>query len=64
MQQGAGGVDGDVDLLRSVLQVPLDSIKDAEVSAQTGAQHSERNPERLTYRLPGMISGERYARWA
>ena len=44
------GIDGDVDFLREALQVLVDGIMDAEVSAQIGAEHSERSPERVTYR--------------
>jgi len=44
------GMDGDVDFLREALQVLVEGIMDAEVSSQIGAQHGERNPERLTHR--------------
>ena len=44
------GMDGDVDLLREALRVLVDGIMDAEVSAQIGAEHGERSPERVTYR--------------
>ena len=44
------GMDGDVDFLREALQALVEGIRDAEVSGQIGAQHSERNPERLTHR--------------
>ena len=44
------GMDGDVDFLREALRVLVDGIMDAEVSAQIGAQHSERSPERVGYR--------------
>ena len=44
------GMDGDVDLLREALRVLVDGIMDAEVSAQIGAQHGGRSPERVTYR--------------
>ena len=44
------GMDGEVDFLREALQVLVAGTMDAEVSAQIGAQHSERNPDRLTYR--------------
>ena len=44
------GMDGDVDLLREALRVLVDGIMDAEVSAQIGAQHRERSPERVTCR--------------
>ena len=44
------GMDGDVDFLREALQVLVEGIMDAEVSAQIGAQHGERSPDRLTHR--------------
>ena len=44
------GMDGDVDFLREALQVLVEGIMDAEVSAQIGAGHGERNPDRLTHR--------------
>ena len=44
------GVEGDVDFLREALQVLVEGIMDAEVSAQIGAQHGERNPGRITHR--------------
>ena len=44
------GMDGDVDFLREAPRVLVDGIMDAEVSAQIGAQHGERSPERVTYR--------------
>ena len=44
------GMDGDVDLLREALRVLVDGIMHAESSAQIGAQHCERSPERVTYR--------------
>ena len=44
------GMDGDVDFLRGALQVLVEGIMDSEVSARTGDQHGDRNPERLTYR--------------
>jgi len=44
------GVDGEVDFLREALQVLVEGIMDAEVSAQIGAQLSERSPDRLTHR--------------
>ena len=44
------GLDGDVDFLREALQALVEGIKDAEVSAQIGAQQGERSPERLTHR--------------
>ena len=44
------GLDGDVDFLREALRVLVGGIMDAEVSAQIGAQHGERSPERVTYR--------------
>ena len=43
------GMDGDVDFLREALQVLVEGIMDAAVSAQIGAQHGERNPDRLTH---------------
>ena len=43
-------MDGDVDFLREALRVLVDGIMDAEVSAQIGADHGERSPERVTYR--------------
>ena len=42
------GMDGDVDFLREALRVLVDGIMDAEVSAQIGAEHGERSPERVT----------------
>ena len=44
------GMDGDVDFLREALQVLVEGIMDAEVSAQIGAQHGERSPDRVTHR--------------
>ena len=44
------GMDGDVDFLREALRVLLDGIMDAEVSAQIGAEHGKRSPERVGYR--------------
>ena len=44
------GMEGDVDFLREALQVLVEGIMDAEVSAQIGAEHGERNPDRLTHR--------------
>ena len=44
------GIDGDVNFLREALRVLVDGIMDAEVSAQIGAEHGERSPERVTYR--------------
>ena len=44
------GMDGDVDFLREALQVLVEGIMDAEVSAQIGALHGERSPDRLTHR--------------
>ena len=44
------GVDGDVDFLREALQVLVEGIMDAEVSARIGAGHGERSPDRLTHR--------------
>ena len=48
------GMDGDVDFLREALRVLVDGIMDAEVSAQIGAEHSERRPRagHLPQRLP------------
>ncbi len=44
------GLDGDVDFLREALQVLVEGIMDAEVSARIGAGHGERSPNRLTHR--------------
>ena len=44
------GLDGDVDFLREALRVLVEGIMDAEVSARIGAEHGERNPDRLTHR--------------
>ena len=44
------GMEGDMDFLREALQVLVKGIMDAEVSAQIGAEHGERSPDRLTYR--------------
>ena len=44
------GMDGDVDFLREARQVLVEGVMDAEVSAQIGAGHGERNPDRLTHR--------------
>ena len=44
------GMDGEVDFLREALQVLVAGTKDAEVSAQIGSQHGERNPDRITHR--------------
>jgi len=44
------GVDGDVDFLREALQVLVQSLMEAEVSAQIGAERYERNENRTTYR--------------
>ena len=44
------GTDGDVDFLREALQVLVEGIMDAEVSARIGAGHGERSPNRLTHR--------------
>ncbi len=44
------GTDGDMDFLREALQVLVEGIMDAEVSAQIGAQHGERSPDRVTHR--------------
>ena len=43
------GMEGDVDFLREALRVLVEGIMDAEVSAQIGAQHGKRNPDRLTH---------------
>jgi putative transposase len=40
----------DVDFLREALQVMVEAIMDAEVSAQIGAEYAERSPARLTHR--------------
>ena len=37
------GMDEDVDFLQEALRVLVDGIMDAEVSAQIGAEHDERN---------------------
>jgi len=42
-------MDGDVDFLREARQVLVEGIIDSEVSAQIGAQHGERKPERVTH---------------
>ena len=44
-------IEGDVDFLRESLQVLVESIMDAEVSAQIGAQHGERNPGSISMEL-------------
>jgi transposase-like protein len=44
------GEDGDVDFLREALQVLVEGIMDAEVSARIGAEYGERSPDRLTHR--------------
>ena len=44
------GMDGDVDFLREALSVLVDSIMDAEVSAQIGGEYGERTPDRITHR--------------
>ena len=44
------GMEGDVDFLREALQILVEGIMDAEVSTQIGAQHGERNPDRITHR--------------
>ena len=44
------GVDGDLDFSREALRVLADGIKDAEVSALTGAEYGERIPDRITHR--------------
>ena len=43
------GMEGDVDFLREALRVLVEGIMDAEVSAQIGAQHGNRNPDRLNH---------------
>ena len=43
-------VDGDIDLLRQPVRVLMEATVDAEVSARTGAERGERNPDRLTHR--------------
>ena len=43
------GMEGDVDFLREALQILVEGIMDAEVSTQIGAQHGERNPDRITH---------------
>ena len=40
----------DVDFLREGVRVLAQALMDAEVSAQIGAEHSQRNPERSTHR--------------
>ena len=45
------GIEGAVDFLREALQVLVESIMDAEVSAQIGAQHGERNPGSISMEL-------------
>jgi len=40
----------DVDFLREGVRVLAQALMDAEVSAQIGAEHSQRNPERTTHR--------------
>lgn len=44
------GMEGDVNFLREALQVLVEGIMDAEVSAQVGALHGEGSPDRLTHR--------------
>ena len=44
-------IEGDVDFLREAPQVLVESIMDAEVSAQIGAQHGERNPGSISMEL-------------
>lgn len=44
------GIDGDVDFLREATRVLVQSLMDAEVSAQIGAQKHERSGERQTQR--------------
>ena len=43
------GIEGDVDFPREARLALVEGILDAEVSAQIGAQHGERNPERVTH---------------
>ena len=43
-------VDGDIDLRRQAVRVLMETTVDAEVSARTGAECGERNPDRLTHR--------------
>ena len=45
------GIEDDVDFLREALQVLVERIMDAEVSAQIGAQHGERNPGSISMEL-------------
>ena len=52
------GLDSDVDFLREALQVLVEGIMDAGVSARSGAGHGERSPDRLTYR-----NGHRNRAW-
>jgi len=44
------GVDGNVDFLKEALQVLVQSLMEAEVSAKIGAERYERNEGRTTYR--------------
>ena len=44
-------MEGDVYYLREALQVLVEGLKDAEVSAQIGDQHRERKQERITHRF-------------
>jgi putative transposase len=41
---------GDVDFLREGVRVLAQALMDAEVSAQIGAEHSQRTPARITHR--------------
>jgi transposase-like protein len=43
---GKTASDGDTDLLREGVKVLARALMDAEVSAQVGADHGERAPER------------------
>jgi transposase-like protein len=44
------GADGNVDFLKEALQVLVQSLMEAEVSAKIGAERYERNEGRTTYR--------------
>ena len=50
--------EADVDFLREALQVMIEAIMDAEVSAQIGAEYAERSPSRVTHR-----NGYRARQW-
>jgi putative transposase len=41
---------GDVDFLREGVRVPAQALMEVEVSGQIGAEHSQRTPQRATYR--------------